>query len=44
MVFAVFVAALSYLFVSKGFMMPSGFRLFAVFCAVFGVGVWGYDF
>ena len=43
MVFAVLDAAVVCLNVSKGFMMPSGFRLFAIFCAVLGVGVWGYD-
>ena len=42
-IFAVLDAAFSYLFVSKGFKMPSGFRLFTVFYAVFGVGVWGCD-
>ena len=42
-VFAVLEAAVVCLNVRKGFMMPSGFRLLAVFCAVFRVGVWGYD-
>ena len=42
MVFAVLDAAVVCLNVSKGFMMPSGFRLFTIFYAVFGVGIWGY--
>ena len=42
-VFAVLDAASVYLTMSKGFTMPSGFRLLAIFCAVLGVGVWGYD-
>ena len=42
--FAVLDAALSYLFVNKGFMMPSGFRLFTIFYAVFRGGVWEVRF